>query len=239
MPNSETLNSLTAKVRQRSDQINSQTFDDTSELKVWIRGSLAQLYDMLCLRSGDYYTTCRPLSLIAGQEAYALPSDFKNLTDVFVLYAGGKNRLQLKPFSAEEFGQLGDLTVPLVPLAYRLMRNLLYVQPIPVADYYNAIEIHYVPQYRAPLLDYSSIDEVMPNGWDEWVVLDVLQKMSVKARLLNMDDIIKSKLALEQRLLQSASIRDAYAPVMRDATVHRPSPLTLGPPTGPIYWSIP
>ena len=238
--NIQTINSLVARVRQRSDQINSQTFDDASELKVWIRGSLAQLYDILCQRAADYYTTCRPLSLIAGQEAYSMPSDFKSLADIYVLYNGGKNRLRMRSFNIDDFGALNMPGMAAGNYSYRIMRNLLYIQPTPTADYYNALEIHYVPQYKAPLLDYTSIDEVMPNGWDEWVTLDVLQKMCVKARLLNMEDILKSKTAIENRLLTSSSIRDAYAPVMRDGSVHNgESFLTQGPPTGPIYWSIP
>lgn len=238
--NTETINLLVARVRQRSDQINSQTFDDASELKVWIRGSLAQLYDLLCQRASDYYTTCRPVSLIAGQEAYSLPSDFKSLADIYALYNGGKNRLRLRSFDIDDFGALNGPMAPTGDFSYRIMRNLLYVQPTPQVDYYNALELHYVPQYRGPLLDYTSIDDVLPNGWDEWVTLDVLQKMSVKARLLNMDDIIKSKMQMENRLLTSASIRDAYAPVMRDGTINNGYGLyTQGPPMGPLYWSIP
>lgn len=238
--NVQTINLLVARVRQRSDQINSQTFDDTSELKVWIRGSLAQLYDMLCLRAADYYTTCRPLSLIAGQEAYSLPSDFKSLADIYVLYNGGKQRRRMRSFNIDDFGALNGPQAPNGNFSYRIMRNLLYIQPTPVFDYYNALEVHYTPQYRGPLLDYTSIDEVMPNGWDEWVTLDVLQKMCVKARLLNMADIIESKKQIENRLLMSASIRDSYAPVMRDGTYNAgDNYLTQGPPTGPIYWSIP
>ncbi len=238
--NNQTINLLVARVRQRSDQINSQTFDDASELKVWIRGSLAQMYDMLCQRSADYYTTCRPVSLTAGQEAYSLPSDFKSLADIYVLYSGGKNRLRMRSFDTDDFGALNTPQAPNGNFSYRLMRNLLYIQPTPQYDYYNALEIHYTPQYRGPLLDYTSIDDVLPDGWDEWVTLDVLQKMCVKARLLNMEDIIKSKQQIESRLLTSASIRDAYAPVMRDGTINYGDNIyTQGPPTGPLYWSIP
>lgn len=238
--NIQTINLLVARVRQRSDQINSQTFDDASELKVWIRGSLAQLYDMLCQRASDYYTTARPLSLIAGQEAYSLPSDFKSLADIYVLYSGGKQRRRMRSFNIDDFGALNTPGAPGGDFSYRIMRNLLYVQPTPQFDYYNALELHYTPQYRAPLLDYTTIDEVMPNGWDEWVTLDVLQKMSIKARLLNMDDIIKSKAQIENRLLMSASIRDSYAPVMRDGSINNSvNYMTQGPPTGPLYWSIP
>lgn len=232
--NNTTVNSLITRIRQRSDQINSQTFDDATELRLWVHGSLSQLYDILGQRSSNYYSTCRPLSLISGQEAYSMPSDFRNLHDIFMLYNGGKSRLRIKPFNVDDFG------APTGTLSYRIMRNLLYLQPTPMADYYNALEIHYTPQYRAPLLDYSSIDEVLPNGWEEWVVLDVLQKMCVKARLLNMQDILQSKQQIESRLLVSACNRDAYAPVMRDGTYNSSASYgAQGAPSGPVYWCIP
>lgn len=237
MADVQTINTLVTRVRQRSDQIGSDTFDDATELKPWIRGSLSQLYEILCQRAVDYYTTCRPISLIAGQEAYTLPSDFKQLQDIFVLYAGGQQRQQMRNFGVDEFGALNSPAYHTAPLRYRLMRNLIYIQPVPQFDAFNALEMHYVPQYRAPLLDYSPIDEVLPDGWEEWAVLDVLQKMSVKTRLQNMDDILKSKAQQEARLISASSIRDGFAPVMRDA--YRHTSFYGGRPAGPLYWAIP
>lgn len=237
MASTQTINSLIARIRQRSDQLNSATFDDETELKPWLRGSLSQLYDIINQRAKDYYTTARPISLMAGQEAYSLPSDFRSLADLWVLQNGGTQRLQMRNFGPDEFGQInaGDYR-------YRLMRNLLFIQPVPAADAFNALEMHYVPQYRAPLLDYSPIDEVLPDGWEEWAVLDVLQKMSIKTRLQNMDDILKSKAQIEARLIASSAIRDGFAPVMRDGHRSRrhgfPYAFT-SQPSGPLYWAIP
>ena len=236
MANIQTINQLVTRVRQRSDQIGSDTFDDATELKPWIRGSLSQLYEIMCQRAVDYYTTCRPISLIAGQEAYSLPSDFKQLQDIFVLYSGGQLRQQMRNFSVDEFGALHRPSYNTAPLRYRLMRNLIYIQPVPQFDAFNALEMHYVPHYRGPLLDYSTIDEVLPDGWEEWAVLDVLQKMSVKTRLQNMDDILKSKAQQEARLIAASAIRDGFAPVMRDA--YRGATFG-GQPSGPLIWAIP
>jgi len=233
----QTINSLVTRIRQRSDQIGSDTFDDETELKPWIRGSLAQLHEILCQRAVDYYTTARPLSLIAGQEAYSLPSDFKQLQDIFVLYNGGQSRQQMRNFSVDEFGALNAPQFHTAPLRYRLMRNLIYIQPVPTFDAFNALEMYYTPQYRPPLLDYTPIDEVLPDGWEEWAVLDVIQKMSIKTRLQNMDDILKSKAQMEARLIAGASIRDGFAPVMRDAN-RRLRPYGGGRPSGPLVWAI-
>lgn len=240
MPNTQTINGLVTLVRQRSDQINSSSFDDESELKPWVRGSLAQLYALLCRRAVDYYTTCRPISLMAGQEAYSLPSDFQALQDVFLLYAGGNSRIQLRNFGIDQFGALNSPQASVNPLyQYRIQRNLLFLQPVPTVDAYNAMEIYYTPQYRPPLIDYSPIDDVLPNGFEEWVVLDVLGKMSVKTRLQNMDDIRKTQQVIQQQIMATAQIRDSFAPVMRNA--YRPR--TLVPQYtqagGPLYWCIP
>lgn len=237
MANVQTVNLLVSRIRQRSDQINSTTFDDLTELKPWIRSSLAQLYEMTAQSSQDYYTTCRPLSLTAGQEAYSLPSDFKSLQNIYALYNGGVSRMQLREFAVDDLGALNNPYILPAPLSYRIMRNMIFLAPVPGADAFNALEIYYTPQYRAPLLDYTTIDEVLPDGFDEWVVLDVLQKMSVKTRLQNMDDILKSKQMMEARFTSGIANRGAYAPVMRDGTRRRSlSPGTSG---GPLYWCIP
>lgn len=240
MPNSMTINQLVTLVRQRSDQINSSTFDDESELKPWVRGSLAQLYALLCRRAVDYYTTCRPISLMAGQEAYSLPSDFQSLQDIFLLYSGGQSRMQLRSFGVDQFGALNNLSLAQNrTYQYRLQRNLIFLQPVPTVDAYNALEIYYTPQYRPPLIDYSPLDDVLPNGFEEWVVLDVLGKMSIKTRLQNLDDIRKTQGVIQQQVMASAQIRDSFAPVMRDA--RRPNRMMPGyaAPGGPLYWCIP
>jgi hypothetical protein len=235
-----TVNQLVTLVRQRSDQINSSTFDDESELKPWVRGSLAQLYALLCRRSVDYYTTCRPISLMAKQEAYSLPSDFQSLQDVFLLYGGGASRLQLRPFGVDEFGALNTPQATINPIyKYRLQRNLLFLQPVPTVDSYNALEIYYTPQYRPPLLDYSTLDDVLPNGFEEWVVLDVLGKMSIKTRLQNMDDIRKTQSVIQSQIMATAQIRDSFAPVMRDGMRQRRTLPTYAAAGGPLYWCIP
>lgn len=240
MPNSMTVNTLTALVRQRSDQINSTSYDDESELKPWIRGSLAQLYALLCRRAVDYYTTCRPISLTAGQEAYSLPSDFQALQDVFMLFNGGQQRRQLRSYSVDLHGALNQpLNYSSPQYQYRIMRNLLFIQPVPLRDVQNALEIYYTPQYRAPLLDYTPCDDVMPNGFEEWVVLDVLQKMSVKTRLQNMDDITKTKAMIQQQIMATAQIRDSFAPVMRDGMRSRSTYQQSAIASGPLYWAIP
>lgn len=237
MAQTQTLANLITKVRQRADQIGSTTFDDVTELKPWVRASLRQLYDLFCQQDNDWYTTSAPLSLLAGIEAYTVPQDLKRLGNVYALYNGGNSRVKLTEFAYDDFGALSNSGLSRPALQYRLIRNLLYIQPVPTSDIFNAIELQYTPEHRHSLLDYTPIDDVMPSGADEWIVLDVLQKMSVKTRLQNMDDILKSKAEVQARLLNSIRTRSDKAPVMRDG--RRPSrmPQTAGNPSGPLFWA--
>ncbi len=215
MPNEATLNALVTRLRTRGDVVGSSSFDDTVELKPWIKGSLSQLHEMLVQRYNDFYTRQCVLSLTAGQEAYSLPSDFRQLQECFLYTGYGSTRLRLKSFNSEELGQFAPGS-SCYGMRYRIMRSLLYLMPTPAATAYNALCLLYTPAFRGPLLDYTPIDDVFPSGWEEWVVLDVLQKMNVKVRLLNMDDILKSKTMVEDRILRGATFRDSEAPRMRN-----------------------
>lgn len=243
MANSASINSLVLRIRQRADQINSTTYDDFTELKPWVRASLAQLYEILCSRWKDYYTIVRPLSLIANESAYSLPSDFRELDSVWLMYNAGQSRCQLNQFEADD---MDSLQAPpnfygygMQLFRYRIMRNRLWILPAVRIDTKNAIELFYVPQYSAPLLDYTSLDDVLPNGWEAWVVLDVLAKMAVKSRLIDLESVQAQQATVERRLLAAASIRSGLAPVMRDATkMHAMFGITSTPQGAP-YWSAP
>ena len=239
MPTETTINLLVRRVRQRADQINSMTFDDATELKPWIKQSLAQLYEIMVSRYNDYYVTVRPLSLMASTDVYTLPSDFRCLHDVWMLGSGGVSRSRLQQFNAEEYAQASQMWNCAGPRRYRVMRNLLFLDPAPMADATNALEIWYTPMYRAPMLDYTPLDDVLPLGWEEWAVLDVLMKMAVKTRLLNSGDISASKKDVEARLISSAAIRTSDAPRMRDMFSTYQTPWLTGTPQGPAYWTIP
>ena len=236
MANATTINLLVRRIRQRADQINSVTFDDATELKLWIRGSLSQLYEILADRWNDFYVVNRPMSLAAGAMAYALPSDFRTLHDVFVVGGLGATRTRLPQFNAEDMASTLAPSTTGAPLGYRVMRDMLYIMPTPRVDATNALEVWYTPEYRAPLLDYSPISDVLPNGWEEWVVLDVLLKMTVKTRLLNVEALERERQRVETRLVAHASIRSSDAAVMRDmfSTTTGSIPLTV--PQGPAYW---
>lgn len=246
MANVANINALVLKVRQRADQINSTTYNDATELKPWLKDSLAQLYEVLCSRWQDYYTIVRPLSLVAGQSTYSLPADLRALDSVWMMHNQGKSRVEMQQFEPDEMDRMqgpwsAGLCGNVRAYKYRLMRNRLWILPTPTLDAKNALELFYTPQYQPPLLDYTSIDDVLPNGWEEWVILDMLSKMAVKTRLIDLSSVETLRAATERRLLAAASIRSGVAPVMRDGTRRKIFYGGAGntTPQGAAYWSAP
>ena len=70
-----TLSYLKEQVRSRADQQNSQFIQD-AELTDFINGSASSLYDQLVQAAEDYFVKSATITIIAGQNEYALPSDW-------------------------------------------------------------------------------------------------------------------------------------------------------------------
>jgi hypothetical protein len=213
--NSQSVYSLIATIRQRSDMGNSATFDDLVELVPWVRQSLAQMHEILVSRWVDYYTIKRPLTIQANVERYTLPSNFRAMNAVYLLFQSGGYKQQLRGMSRAEMGKYGNNLSPTCPFGFCIEANKLYLGPRPSQTYVNAIELHYTPQYRGPLLDWTTIDSELPNGWEEWVVLDVIQKMKTKINQ-NTDDVLRLKQDVQARVIAAAAIRNSEPPQMRD-----------------------
>jgi hypothetical protein len=229
--NPATICNLVTQVRSRADQLLSSTFDDETEVKPWVRDSLAQLYEQLVSEWQDWAVSVCPLSLVANQDTYSLPPDFRAMQTVYALYDFGKTRVALKRFSTSgNYDPYGELK-------YRVENAFVRFQNPPCLSFANCIELHYTPTYMAPLLDFSSIDVNLPRGWEEWVVLDVVQKMRLRMRL-DADYIIAQKKDIETRIMRAAFRRDQSVQYVTD--VFR-QPRYYGyrsQLSGPSFWSV-
>jgi hypothetical protein len=242
MANFQTVQGLVTLVRARTDQTNSPTFSDTAELIPWVRQSLAQLHELLVSRWLDWYVIRRPLTLGSNQEFYALPPDFRAMQDVYLLYSGGLYREKLSLIPHEQVGRYNNQQNAWGrwDVQYRIQNNSLYLTPIGTTQFFNfqnAIELWYTPTYKAPLLNTSTIDLILPNGWEEWVVLDVMEKMKVKLNF-DMTMIANQKQEQANRLLAASSVRDGEAPQMTDSYENSARRLWVNAvPGGPAFWT--
>lgn len=238
--NAQTVAGLVALVRARTDQTNSTAFSDATEITPWVRQSLAQLYEILTSRWLNWYVVRRPITLVNSQEFYTLPPDFRALNDIYLLYSQGLYREKLRMIPANEIGSYTNQSNAWGrwDLRYCLQGNRLYITPIgnvTSTTGQNCLEMWYVPQFTAPVLDYTTISPVLPNGWEEWVVLDVMEKMNVKLRL-DLTAVNAMKQEQIARLVSAASVRDGEAPQMVDACVGERGLWTNANVSGPAIW---
>lgn len=252
MANSSTVNTLLTTTRQRFDHVNSQTFDDTTELKPWIRDSLKQLYEIVVQRWQDWYTVPAVMTLKQFQESYPLPANFRYMAQVYMLYTNNTTsngtptapyyREPLLPFTMKEYGRFTSqsLYIRQWPLLYRIMNSKLYLTPAPSQDLINAIEYWYVPTWQPPIDDDAPIDQELPNGFEEWVVLDTMIKMATKLRENDrISAMQQQKAEILDRVKSGGSVRTGDAPMMTDIYNYPRWTWLNATPGGPANWNPP
>lgn len=172
---------LRTRARQASLQENSGFCTD-AEVNAMINAAIASLYDIECESSPpDYYSTDFAISTVAGQVAYALPTDFRSLQDVYVVDPTRSDRMRA--------------LLPAMPSA-----RGRYQAPQSVVS----VLLRYTP--APPLLTADSgaggtFDFV--SGWDEYVVQYVARDMLMKEG----SDTSQQQLKLQelQRRIESAA----------------------------------
>jgi hypothetical protein len=221
MANAATVNSLVPIIRSRLNITNLNTITD-AEIKVFIRSSMASLYEKIANKHRDYYVIPWRLSLAANQDKYALPTDFRSAVQVFATFGTGNNlqRLPLDQFTLNKYQtqSVSSLIAPQWPTMYRIMGLTIYFTPTPSTDYNNAIEMWYVPQFRGPVNDDASIDAQMPNGWETWIEYDVCVQIAMRMRLAEYYAMyLKERDTVEHDVMTAVVIRDEQPQYMTDA----------------------
>jgi hypothetical protein len=189
-----TLLELRNRCKQESDNVG-QSFITDAEWDTMIRASYQELYGLIVSAFGNDYFTQSPASgftiLTDGvNEHFALPSDFFKLLAVDIRLSAPNYWVALKPFQMSErndFGYLGTM----IPMAGQTLRLL------------------YVPRAPLPYQDVDVIDGV--NGWEEYIVVDVVIKALVKEE----SDVTAfglRKAGLLERLQGEITNRDAGSP---------------------------
>ena len=205
------LSNLRTVCRQRADQENS-TFITDSELNDYINSSIAELYDLLIQSYGsDYLVSSTTFTTVTGTDEYDLPTDFYKLRGVDAQLGSGNDFLTLRPFNFNERNRFTDvaawthLGAPAV--RYHLIGSKIKFSPIP--DRNATIKLWYIP--TAPKLEFNSDELDQFNGYDEYVIVDVVIKMKLKEES---DTTVeeRQKAALKQRIEEASQNRDAAQP---------------------------
>lgn len=219
MANKASVNSLEAIIRARLNLTNLATIS-SADLKLFIRSSLAALYELIANRHRDYYVITFTFSLQAHQDAYPLPADFRSHTEVLLTSGSVPNKSYtplMQAQSPRDFRDATLISMPAWPAKYRIVGNQIYFTPVPGQDYTNAIEMWYVPQFHGPVSDDATIDTQLPNGWERWVEFDTCVQVAARMRLAEYFTMYSNERErVEKAVVAAASIRDEQPAYMTD-----------------------
>lgn len=196
------LSELMTRAREHADQEDSTFVTDTT-LKRWLNKSLDALYGKVLTLWEDYYLTREDISL-AG-ESYELPADFFKLVNIKVRASSGKFVKLTKCTAAEEDEYLAATGLSPEEVRYRVEgERTLRLFPGYGSSTVDG-KLAYIPLRTQLVEDEDTVN--LPQGWEEWAVLDTAIRMVTKAEQ-DTSGLSRLQLAEEKRIEREAPKRD-------------------------------
>lgn len=224
MARTVTLTALTSRIRERGEFASGYISD--AVLKDWINESIAELYDLICSVSKDYYLSSQTVTVSSGTNSYDLATAFYKCIGVDIIDGSGQTR-NMQRYNFSERNQYQNSGSDKTVTRYRVQGSKLYLEPTPT--YSGSITVWYVPVPTLLSATTDTLDGIL--GWDEYVVLDVLMKCAAKEES-DVSVFAAQKEAVKKRILNMASERDVgEAPRVRDVVQEAMGQLF------PTYWN--
>jgi hypothetical protein len=222
-----TLGQLRTWARQRANQEQGQFISD-SEANGYVNLAAAELYDLLIAAYPDYFSKTSDISIIAGTEAYSLPSDFYKLLGVDYLLDTQGNAVSLKPYQIAERNRFmfapSFQAFGLNYLRYHIQAQGMNFKPTPAAS--GTVRLIYIPAFSDLSSDSDTFDTV--DAWHEYIILDAAIKMLLKEES-DASVLLVQKEAMKRRIEELAHSRDI-------GTADRVTDVTQSEPWGVIGW---
>lgn len=207
-----TLTQIKASTLELADMTGSSFIDDTQHT-VWINREASKLYDLLIRTHSDYVVTVdsSTVTLAAGTESYALPSDFYQLLGVF--FKSGTDRYKLQRFEIDEL-DFGDnlpesVTAHNRSLRYSLVGSNIYFAPQPIAS--GTIELWYAPAMTELSAGGDSLFSVPSTSWIDLLELGVAARCVIKEER-DPSPLLAMRAELKADITNTAADRDSNEP---------------------------
>lgn len=123
----------------------------------YVNAGLSELHDILVDSWSDYFRSTDSVTLVAGTETYALPSDFYRSLDVY--YVDGNRRYKLRPFEKTEIS------------GYKLG---------PGAG--GTLTHEYVPQFAQLTTDGATVHVSVPIRWEDFVAVFAAHRLAMRQK---------------------------------------------------------
>jgi hypothetical protein len=192
------LSVLRARAQQESDNVNSSFVATSGTVPEWtalINASYQELYGLLVQAFGNDYYVASP---------YSFTTDGSNY-----LYALPTNPAMFKLLGVDLQVQASSLWVSLKPFVFNDRNRFgLVNSPVPMAG--QTVRLWYVPVLTALSGD-SDVTVDIPNGWEEFIVIDAAMKALDKEES-DVSVKMARKQAIIDRINAEAENRDAGSP---------------------------
>jgi len=188
MASAATLSDLRARALDYADMTGSN-FPVEARVNDYINSAASEMYDILVNAYEDYFLSTQSITLVAGTENYALPSDFYKAKRVY--YLSGGRRFSIHPFNLETLD--GAKTSPLTS---------------------GSAELWYVPEMSLMTSDSDTISSIIPpmiKGWPDYKAISAAIRLLIREES-DPTGLMQEKLLMQQRLISLAEPRDAGIP---------------------------
>ena len=171
------LSEFRTEVRNRGEY-RSPYISDT-ELNNYINASISHLYDILVDQDPSRYLTQSNISVVSGTESYALPATFYKAVSVNIPHSSSPTGFVLarRINWQERHSFITNVPSSKESTFYAIRGGSIYFWPIPT--WTDTVQLEHIPAYTTLALDADTFDGV--NGWEEWIISDVLVKCAAKA----------------------------------------------------------
>ena len=188
MASAAKLSDLRARALDYADMTGSN-FPVEARVNDYINSAASEMYDILVNAYEDYFLDTEPITLVAGTENYALPSDFYKAKRVY--YTTGGRRFSIHPFNLETLD--GAKTSPLTS---------------------GTAELWYVPEMSLMTSDSDTISSIIPpmiKGWPDYIALSAAIRLLIREES-DPSALVREKAMMHERLVSMAEPRDAGIP---------------------------
>lgn len=144
-----------------------------------INASLSELYDLLIDADEARYLVESPITVVAGTADYAMPATFYLLVGVDVADSSMKSGYRpLERYAFRERHLYQYTASTKADTRYEVRGDKLRLYPTPT--WAGTIQVAFIPACTTLVADGDTFDGV--NGWEEWLVTDVLIKHNILRR---------------------------------------------------------
>lgn len=186
------------------------SFVTTSDALALAKSAGRRLSGILTRLYGDgFFTETATLTTVPDFDLVSLPENFATLRSLH--WFDGTNSLELGLARAGDFdptsqswGQLSELGLTSLRPTFALEANVIRLYPTPAEAYELRLS------YTSGIFIASASDDVQGQiGWDEWMVLDICQRIREREQK-DASEFIRDRMELEEQIKEQASQRARY-----------------------------